>query len=245
MLPTPGYIQVANVDDLSIRYKWDDWNVEQAEEPINEQMLRQLKGISQRAAVAFTIATAEWIVHRFGTLCNDPLPLHYLEAAWADQLDNIYAAATWEELTEKKEWAGPIRGPIRIAMERVMYALEEAEEDGEPEVRALWITSLADFIMSDPAPYREWRKRVMERLKVLYPRNPEDTLGEVVPREALDPDFEFHIENTEDLINRFLSGLSYLSNPFLNSPEKMLDAGFEGKPYVFNIEQDRTRRFDW
>jgi len=47
------------------------------------------------------------------------------------------------------------------------------------------------------------------------------------------------------LINRFLAGLNYKSNPFLSSPEDMLAGGFEGKPYVFNSEQDRKARFEW
>jgi hypothetical protein len=244
-LPVPQNIQISNIQDNIIRYKWDDWNVEQAEEPINDEFYKRLERISQRANVAFTIATAEWIVNRFARLFDDPLPYQYLEVAWVQVIDRHYTAFTWEDYTDEKQWTGPLKGPIGIAMTRVMYAIQQAQEDGDPELRAAWITNLAQYIMTDPVPYQTWRERIMERLEAIYPRNPNETLGEVVPREALDPDFDFNVEQTEPLINQFLAGVDYRSNPFLNSPEKMLAEGFEGTPYVFNIEEDRKARFEW
>jgi hypothetical protein len=85
----------------------------------------------------------------------------------------------------------------------------------------------------------------MTRLQNLYPLNSEEKLGEVVPQEALDPTLDFQIEQTEPFVNRFLRSLDYRTNPFLNSPEQMLDRGFKGTPYVFNIEEDRKARFEW
>jgi hypothetical protein len=244
-LLVPKYIQAANIQDNIIRYKWDDWNVEQAEEPIQEEFYNRLRRISQRANIAFTIGTAEWIVHRFSTLCDDALPIQYLEAAWAQIVHWRYGAFTWEGYTEKDEWAGPVKRPLWVAMTDVRFAISQAEEDGNPSLGAAWIANLAQYLMTDLTPYEKWRDRIMKRLEALYPRDPEETLGEVVPREALDPDFDFNVEQTETLINQFLSRLDYRSNPFLNSPEKMLEEGFEGTPYAFNIEEDRKARFEW
>lgn len=244
-LSVPNYIQAANIQDNTIRYKWDDWNVEQAEEPIDKDFYGRLKGLSQRANVALTISSAEWIVHRFGTLCDDPLPFQYLEAAWAQIVHWRYTGFTWEDLTEQTDWSGPIKGPLGIAMTRVVYAVQQAEEDEFPSLRAAWITNLAQYLITDSAPYQKWRERIVERLEALYPRDLEETLGEVVPRQALDPDFDFKAEQTESLINQFLRSLDYKSNPFLNFPEKMLEEGFEGTPYVFDIEKDRKARFEW
>jgi hypothetical protein len=244
-LSVPSYIHEANIQENTIRYKWDDWNVEQAEEPIDKDFFGRLKGISQRANVAFTIGTAEWIIHRFGTLCDDPLPLQYLEAAWAQIVHWRYIAFTWEDHTDKKSWSGPIKGPLGIAMTRVMYAIQQAEEDEVPELRAAWITNLVQYVMTDPTPYQNWRERIIERLERLYPRDPDETQGEVVARQALDPHYNFEIEQTESLINQFLASLDYKANPFLNSPEAMLEEGFEGTPYVFDIVEDRKARFEW
>ncbi|HEY7209434.1 MAG TPA: hypothetical protein VH477_04110, partial [Bryobacteraceae bacterium] len=109
------------------------------------------------------------------------------------------------------------------------------------------LSALTNYVMPRPEPYERWTKRILARLEGLYPRDPRDQLGDVVPREALDPDVDFRVEDTERLINRFLAGLDYRSSPFLSSPGGMLepdDAGesFNGTPYVFDMVADRQSR---
>jgi hypothetical protein len=236
------YIRDANVQHRTIRYEWDDWNEEQAEEPLDEPLLARLKNLSWRAVVAFTCATAEWIVHRYEPLSDDPLPLQNLEAAWANIVDFYYCGAVWEDYVDESDWTGPVRRPLYIAMLRVDYALQAIISDGDPEIRGTWISSLANYVLADPKPYVSWRRRILERLEALYPMDPADKLGDVVPREALDPDYDFRLDQTEPLVSRFLSGLHPAANPFLNSPEKMLELGFEGTPYAFEIEKERQAR---
>jgi hypothetical protein len=239
----PKYIQTAKIQDDTIRYRWDDWNEEQAQEPIDEDFLARLQGLSQRAIFAFTAGTAEWILHRFGTLCDSPLPFQYLEAAWAMMIDLRYCGVTWEGYTKESEgWVGPVKRPIAIAMTNVEYIFEAIVEYDDPEISGAWITNLAQYILTDPNPYKKWRERIIERLEALYTLNPEDKLGEVIPPEALDPDFDFQPEQTQSLINKFLVTLNYRANPFLNSPEKMRKQGFEGTPYIFDIEAERRVR---
>jgi hypothetical protein len=244
-LTIPRYLQEANIQSRTIRYEWDDWNTEQAEEPIDEDFYKQLQGLSQRACIAFAVGTAGWIVQRFRQLCTDPTPDQYLEAAWAKVVHECYGGITWEEYASEDQWIGPVNGPISRAMDSVQYVLQQAEEDGEPELGGAWITNLARYVMSEPLPYQRWRGSIIDRFSTLYSRNPEETLGEVVPMECLDPEANFQLEQTEALVNRFLASLDYKSNPFLNSPEKMLEEGFEGIPYIFNIVADRKARVDW
>jgi hypothetical protein len=97
-------------------------------------------------------------------------------------------------------------------------------------------------VLSTPEPYLVWYDRVLNRLQTLYPRDPHEPLGEVVPREALDPAYDFRIEDTEALINQYLIGLDYTRNPFLNNPERMIEEGFPGTPYTFDIQTDRAMR---
>jgi hypothetical protein len=242
-LATPHYIQAANLQDKNVRYPWDDWNEEQALEPIDDEFLARLKNISQRAIIAFTAATAEWIVHRFAGLADLSLPIQFLEAAWAMIIELRYCGATWEGYTKESEgWAGPVRRPIAIGMNKVHYTFEAITEYDDPETSGASLTNLAQYVLTDPAPYLKWRERVMKRLETLYPLNRADKLGEAVPREALDPEFDFRLEQTERLVNQFLASLAYRSNPFLNSPDKMLKQGFKGTPYVFDIEADRRNR---
>ncbi|MGD8539157.1 MAG: hypothetical protein PVI66_10605 [Candidatus Aminicenantes bacterium] len=239
-LTIPHYIEAASIQDPSILYFWDDWK--QVVEPMDKDFLAQLKGVTQRANIGFTNGAAEWIVHRFAKLCDNPLPLQYLEAAWAMMVDVRYCGAVWDDCTDSGAWTGPVLRPLVLSMIRVEYSFEAILEYGNPEISGAWITNLAKYVITDPEPYLRWQDHVMEKLKILYPLTLKDQLGEMVPREVLDPDFDFKVEQTEFLINQFLDSLDHKSNPFLNSPEVMVEQGFEGTPYVFDIEADRKSR---
>jgi len=241
-LDVPDYVKAAKAQDPKIRYKWDDWNEEQALEPVDKDLLARLKALSQRAAIAFTAATGEWVVYRFEELTDVTVPLQFLEMAWANIVDFNYVAMTWQDYEDAPEWVGPVKRPVAIAMEKVDNAFQAVIGDGRPELRGAWITNLAQYVLTDPAPYVKWRERAMVRLESLYPCDPNDRLGDVVPREALDPDFNFDVEDTERLINEFLARLDHRSNPFLNSPESMLEQGYTGLRYRFDIEADRRLR---
>jgi hypothetical protein len=85
----------------------------------------------------------------------------------------------------------------------------------------------------------------LQRLERLYPVDPTETMGEVVPREAFDPGIDFRPEETEAMVNQFLASLNYHENVLLNSPRTMLEKGFQGTPYHFDIIEDRRKRFEW
>ena len=104
---------------------------------------------------------------------------------------------------------------------------------------------MAEHVITHPEPYRASHERILERLTKLYPIDPDEKLGEVVPWQALDPNEDFKAEETEALIKQFLASLNWSTNAFLNSPQKMLKQGFKGTPYTFDIEKDRKARFDW
>ncbi len=239
-LLVPRYIQVANIADKSIEYMWDDGNEEQATEPIDDELLARLRGISERAIIALTSGIAEWIIYRFASLSDDPLPLQYIEAAWAMSVDLRYCGIVWDDYThESSAWTGPIRRPLAIAVNRVEYAFQAMLEYGNPELSVGWLDNLARYLITDPTPYVNWRDQIIERLETLYPRNSGEAPGEVIPREALDPDLDFKPELTESLVNKFLASLNYKTNPFLNSPENMIKQGFTDTPYVYHIEKNR------
>ena len=132
-LPIPKYVQVPGIQDANIRYIWDDWDVEAADMPLDEELQVRLHRISHRAIVAFTIGAAEWIIHRFRILCDDPSPRLHLEAAWAQVINFRYSV---HEDIKKNVWTGPIRGPIGTAIRRVKFAIEQAETFNDPAWRA-------------------------------------------------------------------------------------------------------------
>jgi len=242
MLSVPTYIPLAEIQSKVIRYEWDDWNVEAAEEPINDALLERLQKVSQRASTAFTIASAEWIIFRFANLMDYEEPFWYLETAWAQIIDARYGLE-WDPL--QAGWVGPVMGPIKQALMWVGDAIEQLDDDLEPAESAATIARLAEYVLPTFDAYRAWCDQVLVRLERFFPFDEKDARGDIVPREALDPSFDFKVGSIEHLVNAYLSRLNREDNPFLNSPEGMLEQGFKGTPYVFSIQNDRLDRSDW
>jgi hypothetical protein len=232
----------SGVQDISIAYKWDDWNVEDAYEPLDENFTNRMAMLSYRANEAFTAGCVEWIIYRFGFLSNDSTPANYIEAAWAAMLDWRYAKY-FEPVDE--EWHGPVRRVLEVAIVLMVEVIDRTESYDLPEISSASISNLAKHVMSQSKSFEEWQEWAVERLTLFYPRDEEEPLGPVVPREALDPDIEFSPSDTPEYINRFLKSLDFRKNEFLEPPETMLKSGFEGHPYTFNAAEDRRQRFEW
>jgi hypothetical protein len=242
LLP-PQWVQIPGIQDEKIRYSWDDWDVEAVDMPLDPDFQERLAALSSRAIAAFTIGTAEWIVHRFAGLSADPRPGQYLEAGWAQLIDFRYSEETEINLAE---WRGPVRGPLGIAIRRVLYAIQQAATlGGDPAWRAGRAAKLAQHVLPSPHPFVQWQERVLDRMLRLWPTRADDPLGDVIPREALDPDPDFDPTRTESLIRAFLAQLDRRDNPFLLAPDVLIERGFEGRPYAFDAQAERQRRLDW
>lgn len=241
-LSTPRYIRDAEIRDVTLRYEWDDWKLEDIYESETDKFHERMSSISYRANIAFTIACGEWITYRYDVVSNDPVPHEHMEAAWAGLVDPWYAV-WWEPPDEY--WLGPIRGALSLAIIFTLEARADAYECLDVAESSDHASSVAEHVMTDPNPFRKWRERVVERLERLYPFDENDPMGDVVPKEALDPDFDFRPEMTEQLVQAYLSGLNSYANRFLRTPEEMLDCGFKGIPYRFDIEADSIARNDY
>jgi hypothetical protein len=241
-LSTPKHIRDANVDDQVVKFIWDDWDLIRIFESGDDEFHKRMAQISYRGNIAFTIATGEWIVHRFDSVSEDPIPLEHMEAAWAALVDPWYAI-WWQPPDE--EWLGPIRGPLSLAIIFTLQARAYADEGGDVAGNSFKANNVAEHVLTVSDPFREWRERVVNRLELLYPFNEHDPLGEVVPREALNPDFEFRPELTERLVNHYLRNLEPRKNQFLRTAQEMLECGFKGVPYSFDMAEDRVTRCDW
>jgi hypothetical protein len=246
------YLKNTNVQDTVVRYLWDDWKTIDAIEEPDEHFVARLERLSQRAVLAFECGTAEWIVYRFGALDKDPAPWQFLDGAWAMTISPRYCGygkgPGWQSFSEKG-WDGPIRRPIKNALDGLETDIRQlaSEYHTDPSFGAGVLTSLASYIMTDPLPFITWRDEVLRRLESLYLRQGSDPLGDPVPQQALNPSSEFEVGETEGLLNKFLSSLDFRTNPFLSTPEGMLehfegDPDFVGTPYSFDLQQDRQAR---
>ena len=239
----PTYMTAVDQTGPEIRYRWDDWDDE--ERPLDDDFEARLVPLSCRALVAFSIAISEWIIHRFSSLSDDPAPMQYLEAAWLQVIDWGYGR-DWEDLQDYDDWRGPIRAPLWDAMERVMYAIREADGLGDGSLMCGWNDGLARLVLPDPAPYIAWRDAALVFLEEHHLRTSDDPLGEILLPDHFDPPRVLPDEQVDRSGSDLLHFAKHARNPFIK-PETELreDEDFEGQPFVFDLKKDRQRRADW
>jgi hypothetical protein len=238
-LDIPRYIRVAEIHDKSIRYTCDDADPQSVSDVDDERLIERAEALSFRANLALTIGCAEWVVHRYDALSPDRSPHDYLEAAWAAVVDERYLRM-WDFPEEK--WQGPIRGPMAVSLHIVQEAVRSAVHEDALGVPLSYMSNLARHVLPKKREFSKWRNQAIKRLASLSPFKSAESLGEPVPREALDLDAEFHPAETEALINRALERLDPNRNPFLCTPDEMVDQHFDGTAYRFSLEEDRRKR---
>jgi len=241
-LTTPRYVEQAGVADPELHYEWDDWKLQEMFDTEDDSFRKRMTGVSYRATLAFTIATGEWIVHRYDRISSDPEPLLHMEAMWAGVVDSRYVKY-WEPPDEY--WLGPVRGALRLAIIFTLEAMVDADACADVALSADRASIIAQRVLTNPAPYLAWREQTVLRLEALYPYDKRDPMGDVVPREALDPDVDFRPETTERLVQHYLRNLDPARNRFLATPAEMLARKFPGTPYEFDMQQDRVARNDF
>jgi hypothetical protein len=90
-------------------------------------------------------------------------------------------------------------------------------------IKSHWAKPDEEFRRKDTFPNAKEREQFISRHR-----------GRPVPREILDPRFEYQEEDSPRLIGEFLARLNPQTNRYLRSPENMLALGFEGVPYHFS-----------
>src|SRR3954468_22133595 len=115
-LSPPNYI-VSGVQTAPFQYEWDDDNAEDIYLRPDSRLDAKLHQIADRAEVALTLGIAEWIAWRFREACPDPILLQFIEAVWAGIIDWRYISGA--EGLSKKNWHGPVRGPIRVTFNQL------------------------------------------------------------------------------------------------------------------------------
>lgn len=242
MYSLPSYIERAEIADQHVVFTWDDSNTQIAEGETDRGLVHRLSQLSQRANVAYAITLAEWVAGRFQVFPGIRESYQYLEACWAAAIDLRYCRVVWEDYPHADKWEGPVRGPLWLAMRRLQQTIGSLVEEGDPEYTASKLWQLALHVMPNPSALENWNRVALVRMAEGFPREENDLLGDVVPREFFYPDRETLPRETEALTNRFLRTLDPAENPFLNTPERLLEEGLLEVPYVFDINLDRHRR---
>ena len=226
----PKYIQTANIDNTELHFTWDDWKVSELFTYDSTAIAEKLLKLEPRAQVAMGVGIYEWIAWRFRKVTDELLPYRLAEAAWLGVSDPFHMA--YVEL-ERRSWMGPVRGPLWCAVTwlvPMVFYKQKGEEELESGLR--YLPRLAMHVLPDPRPFEEWINFVSNRLLYLYEAKKDDPFddlfelndhgGVVVPKEALDPDFEFSPDRSEKLFQKYLQSTDPEKNPIINGPEQMV-----------------------
>ena len=224
----------SGVQNNVLHYEWDNWDLEKAYLPLDKEFEKKMMGIGKRAVIAFTIGCLEWIVFRLDGLFTEEDPKQYLEASWAAIVDGRYL---WPLELDYDYWSTPILGPLAlgtaIAIEATVKTYEEEVESRmEPATEAAEIEKLVRHVLNQTDAFESWKEAVVQRLEHLYPRNPDDVLGPLVPPDVVNVDQEFSKKGVEERIDTYLRSLDVKSNPYLVDPEDMYSENFKGVPYT-------------
>ncbi len=223
MLPPLPHILAANIAAVDLRYEWNDWDVHPYFRPGDAELRERALGLSHRARIALTIAIAEWVVHRFDRVSSDRLCHDYLEALWAWNIDWRLAIPF---RPDDREWQGPIRGPLEVAIVIGNDAFESTEEQGSSEAAPAWMSQLAVHVLPDATSFLSWREGVVERLERHHPWEYDehdyflehDFRGARVPRELFDLQRDHDPASAGRLLEEFVTRLDP-GNPFLRDAD--------------------------
>ena len=189
-------------------FSWSDWDPYAAVGSPPVDRVEELGLCSDRALVAYTIALAEWVVHRFKNMLDDTIPIHFLQAAWVSEID---PHVNPPPESDEANWKGPMRGSIDLALMTVLNAMASMD-GGKPEVDAALAEQIAGHIWNWSPSFVAWRDVVVPRLQRVFPRQRDDRRP-VAP--AMFTTAGYDPRDTEAQISAFLASVNFEENFFL------------------------------
>lgn len=233
ILTIPKYLKQTNIADSPVQHAWNDADP-QLMYLGDARLAHRIGEISCRGVVALSAGFAEWIAWRLSKHCSAPVLFYEIDAVWAGIVDWKYMHPISPSLHTPlpKDWQGPERGPVCAAFYLLFGIVNNTKRSVRAFLESSYLSQLALHVMPDPKPFKDWRRFVIRRLREMYPCEEGNELGPAISKEALDPDFDYKPDIATELHSKFLQGLDYKQNPFLRSPEEMIQEGFEGIPYA-------------
>lgn len=234
-LPIPEYLKKESEVDELPDYEWDCDNHRNYWSRGVPALENKIGKCANRAVVTFSAGIAEWVAWRFTKYPKVSSLFNCIEAVYASVIDWSYFNATGSPIIRGKKinWGkDSVEGPINVAQYLLRESIKRASREQYVADIPVFLSRLVEHVCShDIKPFRKWRNEVIVRLQEIEPLDLNNQNGSTLPKEILDPDIKLKPEVTKELIEKFLNSLDHKSNPYLNSPEKMLKAGFEGTPY--------------
>ncbi|MCL1916862.1 MAG: hypothetical protein FWG14_00885 [Peptococcaceae bacterium] len=246
----PSYINNQSQPSPVLRYIW---NTDFVFKYDPEERIGKIRNTTTQTKIALCIGVYEWIIWRFHRLTNDASPFQIAEAAWCGSVNNAYLKYFERD---PDEYPGPVLDPLHSAMMSIGTVLSFTAENKDEweDGFGLILAPLAMHVLPDPQPFEKWLEYVTDRLLLLYPEpeddpyedifndHEEERRGPLVAREALDPSFDYHPDQAPELLDNFLRNIDHMANPFLRSPEELMELGIEHPYRVLPPESPEWRK---
>lgn len=248
LLGLPGHFIASKLSERPVDFDWDDDDPDQYYRRESRQLEAKVCRVSFRGQLALAAGLTEWIVYRVAKHAFVPDILDFVAAAWAAVVDYRYAVE-WTRPTNL-EFEGPALGS-QLAAVRLLDDVYLGGPDYDPvDYEVCCLAFLAEHITRRNAAYKTWLKQALARMAELSPmpasaldymRTSSPTAkqraafdwGTPVARVQLDTSVPLDSVNAADSIDAYLRSLDPTTNRFLNTPEQMLELGFEGVPYTY------------
>jgi hypothetical protein len=200
-------------------YQWDDWDCRKLF--LKDPPDHYLAEMSDAAALALLLGTAEWISVRFSELHKDRTVKAAIDCGWACMAE--IDAGNYFKL-EDQDWNGPVEVPLLFTATIIADALFFRAENPEIRSRTFWMANLARYVLeTDAGAFDNWFNHTAQRLTQVHPRSEMPKLGlfdiperfePVVGRDVLDPDSPYvPAEARAALLTYLFAGAR--DNPFI------------------------------
>ena len=253
-LAVPAYIDRAGIRGLPLEFVWDGaldhiGPVETVNKMFNLIASKTTCGILTQAA-----GIISWGAWRLDGHTDVSTLLNMTEASFAFQVHPHYVnrdgVPTWAP--DDQPPAESAAGELQVLLWKGLNAEKWWHSYYQPIDSAFHPAYLVKHILPKDKKkiFTKWLEAMLARIKSIAPKpdeppvDDEDALsvdereayyarhwGEPLPPEALDVDTEYDPAQRAALVDRFLRGLDWRSNPFLRKPDEMLQLGFTGVPY--------------
>ena len=245
MLTWPNWIELSEQEKRHIRFIWDDTRSLKDFTGDATEVLRASMKISLRARMVLAMGLYEWVVWRFEGLHERTEPLQIAQVGWCATVDPRYMR--FFELT-RGDWRGPVEGPLWCAATWLQPAMSLGHQFPKGVYDALsFLTRMGLHVLPNVDRFQDWLQVVLDRLIQMYPVTPDNPfedlfdrhlsqrLGPLIGQNILDPDGEPNALRGVSFLEQTLLEARDTGNPFLSSPEDLIEAGFTEDPYVIRI----------
>lgn len=240
--------------DAPLDYKWDE-NASDffGVDAKNVKLGIALWALNHKSTYGLVAALSEWIYWRLSRHINIPTIIPVLESHWASVIDKDYSYY-WE--SDEDHIIRSVHDPVNEPIWTMLYILNAPRGNyynGRFIINSKVdkLAMLARHITPGKKLFDNWLSNIIRKGAVFFPaeydraeiikcrrlykgKSYDSSHESAIPREFFfEPDYDYATADNAQLINQFLSTLDYQNNPYLNSPQDMIEAGFTGTPYQY------------